>query len=67
MTLPSALTLTIATDVVGEIDALKPRPMPRPRFTVPAPLSKGFAQSIRSAVRSRQPEMPASFITVPVA
>ena len=36
-------TLTIATEVVGEIDALKPIAMPRPRRTVPLPRSNGPA------------------------
>ena len=31
LALPSAFTFRIATDVVGEIEALKPTAMPRPR------------------------------------
>ena len=39
--------LTIATEVVGAIDALKPMAMPRPRRIVPLPRSKGSRQSMR--------------------
>ena len=35
--LPSAATVTSATDVVGEIDALMPTAMPRPRRIAPVP------------------------------
>ena len=52
MQLPSAATFTIATEVVGEIDALKPTAMLRPRRTVPLPRSNGASQFINSAVRS---------------
>ena len=48
MQLPSALTLTIATDVVGETLALKPIAMPRPRRTVPLPRSNGRSQFMRA-------------------
>ena len=36
-----------ATEVVGEIDALSPMAMPRPRRSVPAPRSKGASQPMR--------------------
>ena len=64
--------LTMATDVVGEMLALKPMAMPRPRRMVPEPLSNtslsnGFSQAMRCARRSSTGSMPASRITVPVA
>ena len=65
--LPSALTLTIATEVVGEIEALKPMAMPRPRRIVPLPRSNGAFQFMRTARRSSTASIAASFIRVPVA
>jgi hypothetical protein len=50
MTLPSALTLTMAMEVVGEIDALKPTAMPRPRRMLPSPRSNGPGQLVQHAV-----------------
>ncbi len=47
--LPSAQTLTIATDVVGATEALKPIAMPRPRRTTPLPRSNGALQFMRAA------------------
>ena len=41
------MTLTIATEVVGEITALMAMASPRPRRTVPLPRSKGSPQIIR--------------------
>ena len=64
---PSALTLTIATDVVGVITALIEMPKPRPRFTTPAPLSNGFDQFIRSSTWSITFSTAASLMIVPVA
>ncbi len=52
MALPSAETLTIATEVVGEIEALKPMAMPRPRRIVPLPRSNGALQFMRAAIAS---------------
>ena len=67
LVLPSALTLTIATDVVGEIEALKPMATPRPRRTVPLPRSNGAVQFMRVATASSTSAMAASFIAVPLA
>ena len=65
--LPSPPMLTIAIDVVGAIEALKPTAIPRPRRMVPVPRSKGFDHSRRSASFSSTPEISASRILVPVA
>src|SRR6185437_7251659 len=46
--LPSAATCTTAIDVVGEIDALKPMAMPRPRRIFPVPRSNGAFQLMSS-------------------
>ena len=51
MALPSAATLTIATEVVGEIEALKPIATPRPRRSVPLPRSNGALQFMRCGER----------------
>ena len=67
MTLPSALTLTMALEVVGEIDALKPIAIPRPRNFVPLPLSKGRSQPSRRAVSSSTVSNSPSFTIVPTA
>ena len=67
MQLPSALSVTIATEVVGATHALKPIASPRPRRTGPAPRSNGCAQSISASMRSSTLPSAASCMTVPVA
>ena len=52
VTEPSADTLTMATDVVGDVTALMAMAMPRPRLTGPLPLSNGCDQLIRSRTLS---------------
>jgi hypothetical protein len=47
MQLPSALTLTAASEVVGETQALKPIAMPRPFLHRPVPSIQGVFQSMR--------------------
>ena len=42
----------MATEVVGEMLALKPIAMPRPRRIVPLPWSNGCCHCMRSASRS---------------
>ena len=51
--LPSAETFTIATEVVGEMTALRATANPRPRRITPLPRSNGCFQLSRSAMRSR--------------
>ena len=67
MQLPSAFTVTIASEVVGETHALNPIAMPRPFSLCPLPRSKGCPPSRSEAVRSRTFSIAASRITVPVA
>ncbi len=67
LVLPSALTLTSATDVVGAIEALKPIATPRPRRTTPLPRSNGADQLMRAASVSSTRSIAASRIGVPVA
>ena len=64
--LPSAPTLTIATDVVGATEALKPIAMPRPRRLTPLPRSNGALQFIFAASVSSTRSIAASRITVPL-
>ena len=62
------MTLTMATDVVGEITALMAMPKPRPRLTVAgAAWSNGCDQFIRSSSLSITFSIAASFRIWPVA
>ena len=67
VTEPSAETLTTATDVVGEVTALMAMATPRPRRTVPLPLSSGGDEFIRSRALSSTDSRGASSISRPVA
>ncbi len=67
MALPSAPTLRIATEAVGEIAALSAMARPRPRLIVPLPRSNGAFQRSRSATWSRIASSGASLRMVPVA
>src|SRR3981081_946509 len=57
----------MATEVVGEIEALKPMASPRPRRIVPLPRSKGAAQFSPAASGSRTRASAAALRPRPVA